>query len=224
MTYIARMSRLQLYSMATPNGQKVSIALEEMELPYDAHFVDITKGAQFHPEHLKINPNGKIPALVDPTGNEGQPLAIMESGAILLYLAEKSGRFLPRSPGARSETLQWLFFQVGGVGPMFGQFGHFYRFASEKVPYGIERYRRETERLIGVLEERLQGREYLAGGEYTIADMATVPWVACLSEFYQAADVLDLARFRNVNDWVARILARPKTTKGRTVCAPPQKV
>jgi GST-like protein len=213
------MSRLQLYSMATPNGQKASIALEEMELPYDAHTINIGKGEQFSEEFLKINPNSKIPALVDPSGPDGNPLAIMESGAILIYLAEKSGKFLSQDPRLRSETLQWLFFQVGSVGPMFGQFGHFTRYAPEKVPYAIERYTKETKRLLGVLDKHLHGRSYLVGNEYSIADMATAPWVACLSEFYQASGVLELSTYKNVQQWSERVLLRPKTARGRKVCA-----
>lgn len=213
------MSRIQLYSLATPNGQKVSIALEEMEIPYDAHVVDITKGEQFSEEFIKINPNSKIPAIVDPTGTDGFPLAIMESGAILMYLAEKSQKFLSQEPRLRCETLQWLFFQVGGVGPMFGQFGHFHKYAPEKVPYAMERYKKETQRLLSVLDKRLHGRTYLVGNEYSIADMATVPWVVCLDEFYEARELLELDKFENVTAWVERVLSRPKTAKGREVCS-----
>lgn len=213
------MSRIQLYSLATPNGQKVSIALEEMELPYDAHLVNISKGEQFTEEFIKINPNSKIPAIVDPTGPDGFPLAIMESGAILMYLAEKSQKFLSTDPRLRSETLQWLFFQVGGVGPMFGQFGHFHKYAPEKLPYAMERYKKETQRLLSVLDKRLQGRTYLVGNEYTIADMATVPWVVCLDEFYEARELLELDRFENVTAWVERVISRPKTAIGRKVCS-----
>ena len=213
------MSKIQLYSMATPNGQKVSIALEEMGLPYTAQKIDITRGEQFRPEFVAVNPNSKIPAIVDPDGPGGQPISIMESGAILVYLAEKSGQFLPTEPRLRSETLQWLFFQVGGVGPMFGQFGHFFKYAPEKIPYGIDRYSKETRRLLGVLESRLSGREYLVGETYTIADMATAPWVACLSEFYQAGELLNLREFEKTSAWVARCFSRPKTAAGRLVCA-----
>lgn len=213
------MAKIQLYSLATPNGQKVSIALEEMELPYDAHRIDITKGEQFSEEFKKINPNSKIPALVDPNGPEGYPISIMESGAILIYLAQKSRKFFPVDLRLRSETLQWLFFQVGGVGPMFGQFGHFYKYAPEKIPYGIERYKNETRRLLGVLDKHLQGRHYLVGTDYTIADMATVPWVMCLEEYYDAKDFLGLDEFKNVSSWVKRISGRPRTAKGLKVCS-----
>lgn len=214
-------SKIQLYSLATPNGQKVSIALEEMGLPYDAHLVDISKGDQFKPEFLKINPNNKIPAIVDPDGPDGKPLNIMESGAILLYLAEKSGKFLPKDARLRSETLQWLFFQVGGVGPMFGQFGHFFKYAAEKCdhPYPKQRYTDETKRLLGVLEKRIDGRQFLVGDEYTIADMATVPWINALSQFYKGGDQLGLKEFEKVNAWAQRVSERPKTAIGMKVCA-----
>ncbi|CAI5493385.1 unnamed protein product [Closterium sp. Naga37s-1] len=176
-------SRIQLYSFATPNGMKVSIALEEMQLPYDAHTVNIMKGEQFNPEFIAINPNNKIPAIVNPKGGpDGTPLKIFESGAILLYLAERSGKFLPQDAVQRWETISWLFFQVGGVGPMFGQFGMFYKFAGDKCdhPYPLQRYTEETRRLLGVLEKRLEGREFLVDAGYTIADMATFPWVNSL--------------------------------------------
>lgn len=214
-------SKIQLYSLATPNGQKASIALEEMGLPYEAHRIDITKGDQFKPEFLKINPNNKIPAIVDPEGPDGKPLAIMESGAILIYLAEKSGKFLSTDPRLRSETLQWLFFQVGGVGPMFGQFGHFFKHAADKCdhPYPKQRYTDETKRLLGVLDKRLEGRSYLVGDEYSIADMATVPWVNALSDFYEADAQLGLKTFKNVNAWTKRVSERPKTAAGMKVCA-----
>lgn len=213
-------AKIQLYSLATPNGQKVSIALEEMGLPYDAHRIDIMKGDQFKAEFLKINPNSKIPAIVDPEGPDGKSLAIMESGAILLYLAEKSGKFLPKDARLRSETLQWLFFQVGGVGPMFGQFGHFFKYASDKCdhPYPKQRYTDEVKRLLGVLENRLEGQDFLVGNQYTIADMATVPWVNCLSEFYAGDDALGLKNFKAVKDWAKRVSERPKTAAGMKVC------
>ncbi len=213
--------KIQLYSLATPNGQKVSIALEEMGLPYDAHLIDIMKGEQFTEEYKKINPNSKIPAIVDPTGANGRPLAIMESGAILMHLAEKSGKFLPSDPALRSETIQWLFFQVGGVGPMFGQFGHFFKYGKEKCdhPYPVERYSQEVKRLLGVLDKRLEGREYLVGSQITIADMATAPWVVCLDKFYGGGEVVGLAQFKNVNAWTERFLARPAVQRGMKVCA-----
>lgn len=212
--------QIQLYSLATPNGQKVSIALEEMELPYEAHTINIMKGDQFSPEFIKINPNSKIPAIVDPEGPDGKPISLMESGAILCYLAEKSGRFLPTDARLRSETLQWLFFQMGGVGPMFGQFGHFYKYAKDKCdhPYPRERYQKEAQRILGVLEKRLTGRTFIVGEEYSIADMAIVPWVNCLDSGYGAREVLELDRFEQVMSWCERVMKRPLTLRGSKVC------
>ncbi len=212
-------SPIQLYSLGTPNGQKISIALEEMGLPYEAHKIDFAKDEQHSPEFLRINPNGKIPAIVDPTGPDGKPLTVFESGAILIYLAEKSGKFLASNPRLRSETLQWLFFQVGGVGPMFGQFGHFFKHAADKCdhPDPKKRYTDETRRLLAVLNEHLAGKEYLVGGEYSIADMATVPWVDALTAFYNAGEVLGLKEFKNVNAWTERVNKRPKTAAGMKV-------
>jgi GST-like protein len=214
------MSKIQLYSLATPNGQKIGIALEEMELPYDAHLVNITKGEQFKTEFMAINPNSKIPAIVDPDGPDGQPLAVFESGAILVYLAQKAKRFLPLDPRLNSETLQWLFFQVGGIGPMFGQFGHFFRYAAEKCdhPYPVERYATESKRLLAVLEKHLLGKTFLVGEQYTIADMAIVPWINGLSMAYKAEAKLGLSEFKNVQTWVQRVLQRPKTAAGMLVC------
>jgi GST-like protein len=214
------MQKITLYSLATPNGQKVSIALEEMNLPYEAVTVNIMKGEQFTPEFIKVNPNSKIPAIVDPEGPKGEPFCVMESGAILVYLAEKTGLFLSKDPFIKSETLQWLFFQMGGIGPMFGQFGHFFKYAGEKCthPYPVERYGNEARRLLGVLEQRLDGRTYLVNEEYTIADMAIVPWVSCLDWGYKAKDHLRLSEFPRVNAWVERVLTRPKTAAGMKVC------
>lgn len=211
---------IQLYSLATPNGQKISIALEEMGLSYEPHTIDISKGEQFSSEFIKINPNSKIPAIVDPEGPDGKPLAIMESGAILHYLARKSGKFFSADPRLESETLQWLFFQVGGVGPMFGQFGHFYKYAKDKCdhPYPLRRYADETRRLLGVIDTRLKGRTYLVGEEYSIADMAIVPWVRCLDRFYEASDKLSLSEFSEVNTWCERVLSREATKRGLAVC------
>ena len=213
-------SKIQLYSLATPNGQKVSIALEEMELPYEAHTINIMKGDQFTDEFVKINPNSKIPAIVDPAGPDGKSISIMESGAILCYLAEKSGRFLAADPRLRSETLQWLFFQMGGVGPMFGQFGHFYKYAKDKCdhPYPRERYQKEAQRILGVLEERLKGRTFIVGEEYSIADMAIVPWVNCLDTGYGAREVLELDRCEHVRSWCDRVMKRPLTIRGSKGC------
>lgn len=211
---------IQLYSLPTPNGQKIGIALEEMGLAYTPHVVDISKGDQFKPEFIAINPNSKIPAIVDLDGPGGKPISIMESGAILLYLAEKSGKFLPTDLRLRSETMQWLFFQVGGVGPMFGQFGHFFKYAVEKCdhPYPVERYATEAKRLMTVLDKRLADREYLVDDAYTIADMATMPWVNGVDVFYNARTKLELDSFKNVAAWKERLLARPKTLQGMAVC------
>lgn len=217
----ATAAKIQLYSLATPNGQKVSIALEEMEIPYEAHTIDIRKGEQFTPEFVKINPNSKIPAIVDPNGPDGKPISIMESGAILVYLAEKSGKFLSSDKRHRSETLQWLFFQMGGVGPMFGQFGHFYKYAGEKCthPYPLERYKTEAQRILGVLDRHLSTKEYLAEDGYSIADMATFPWVGCLDTGYNAREFLGLDSFRNVVRWHSSCMARPKALIGSKVCS-----
>ena len=210
--------RIQLYSLGTPNGQKIGVALEEMELPYEAHRVNIMAGDQFSDEFIAINPNSKIPAIVDPLGPNGEPLTVFESGAILIYLAEKSGKYLPTDPATRSECLQWLFFQVGGIGPMFGQFGHFYRYAKEKIPYGINRYQTETLRLLEVLEKRLEERDFLMGEDYTIADMATFPWVGALDWGYNAAELLQLKQnFPNVMAWYDRCRQRPATARGLEV-------
>jgi GST-like protein len=204
---------IALYTWSTPNGRKVSILLEELGLAYRVHPVDIGKGEQFRPDYLKINPNGKIPAIVDPEGPDGRPVAMMESGAILLYLAEKTGRLLPQSARGRCEVLQWLMFQMGGVGPIFGQVHHFLRAAKEPVPYAIERYVRETRRLYGVLDARLSERDYLAG-DYSIADIATYPWVARY-EWHKT----DLGDFPNVKRWFEAISARPAVQRGMNVPA-----
>lgn len=213
-------SAIQLYSLATPNGQKVSIALEEMGIAYEPHTINITKGEQFTDEFIKINPNSKIPAIVDLEGPGGKPLAIMESGAILHYLARKSGKFLSTDTRLESETLQWLFFQVGGVGPMFGQFGHFYKYAKDKCddPYPLKRYAEETRRLLKVVDTHLKGRRFLVGDEYSIADMAIVPWVRCLDVFYEASEKLSLGEFEQVNSWCERVLSREPTKRGLSVC------
>lgn len=211
----------ELYSLATPNGQKVSIALEEMGLSYESNTIDITKGEQFNEGFLKINPNGKIPALVDPIGDNGKPLSIMESGAILLYLAEKTGQFISSEPAKRSQQLQWVFFQMGGVGPMFGQFGHFFKYAKDKCthPYPEQRYAQETMRLLTVLDNQLANNEYLAGDEISIADFATAPWVICLTDYYQATERLELSKFQHVNNWIKVLRSRPAFERGLSVCA-----
>jgi len=202
---------IELYTWTTPNGRKVSIMLEETGLPYNVHPVDIGKGEQFRPDFVAINPNSKIPAIIDSDGPGGAPLAVFESGAILIYLAEKTGKLLPRDPVARIAALQWLMFQMGGVGPMFGQAHHFLRAAPEPVPYGIERYTKETRRLYGVLERRLGEAEYLAG-DYSIADIATFPWVA-RHEWHK----VELAEFPQVARWYAAIAARPAVARGMRV-------
>jgi GSH-dependent disulfide-bond oxidoreductase len=202
---------IELYTWTTPNGRKVSIMLEETGLSYNVHPVDIGKGEQFRPEYIAINPNSKIPAIIDSDGPGGAPLALFESGAILIYLAEKTGKLLPRDPVARLLALQWLMFQMGGVGPMFGQAHHFLRAAPEPVPYGIERYTKETRRLYGVLDRRLGEAAYLAG-DYSIADIATFPWVA-RHEWHK----VELAEFPHVARWYAAIAARPAVARGMRV-------
>jgi GST-like protein len=203
---------IELYTWGTPNGRKVSIMLEECALPYRAHRIDIGKGDQFKPEFVKINPNSKIPAIVDPDGPGGSPFPIFESGAILIYLAEKTGRFCPTEARARHVTYQWLMFQMGGIGPMFGQAHHFMRFAPEKIPYAIQRYAKEAKRLYGVIDRRLGEAAHLAGAEYTIADIATFPWVA-RHEWHGVS----LAEFPNVKRWFEAIAARPAVAKGMAV-------
>ncbi|HEY4584755.1 MAG TPA: glutathione S-transferase N-terminal domain-containing protein, partial [Brevundimonas sp.] len=184
--------RLQLYSLPTPNGVKVSIMLEELGLPYEVHLVDISKDETWTPEFLSLNPNGKIPAIIDPDGPGGKPLPLFESGALLVYLAEKSGRFLPTDPAARYETLQWVFFQMAAIGPMFGQVGFFHKYAGrefeDKRPR--DRYVAESRRLLGVLEGRLQDRQWIMGDDYTIADIAILGWVRNLVEHYGAGDLV----------------------------------
>jgi len=208
--------RLQLYSLNTPNGVKVSIMLEESGLPYEPHLVDITRGDQKTPEFLSLNPNGKIPAILDPDGPGGTPLALFESGAILIYLAEKTGRFLPADPARRYETIQWLMFQMGGIGPMFGQVGFFHRFAGnayeDKRPR--DRYAAEARRLLGVLDVRLAGRDWIMGDDYTIADIATLGWVRNLIGFYEARDLVGYDDFANVDAWLQQGLARPAVQRG----------
>ncbi len=205
---------IDLYTWSTPNGRKVSIMLEECVLPYRVHPINIGKGEQHTPEFLAINPNNRIPAIIDPDGPDGRPLTLFESGAILIYLAEKTGKFMPRAPRARIICLQWLMFQMGGVGPMFGQAHHFIR-NKEVVPYGIKRYTDETRRLYGVLQKRLSEAEYLAD-EYSIADIATFPWVARF-EWHK----VDLNDFPAVKRWFDKISARPAVQKGMAVPTPP---
>ena len=203
---------IDLYTWTTPNGRKVSILLEELGVPYKAHPINISKDDQFAPAFVAINPNSKIPAIVDHDGPDGKKFSVFESGAILIYLAEKFGKFLPKDARGRSVTLQWLMFQMGGFGPMLGQAHHFMKFAPVKVEYGIERYGKEAKRLYGVLDKHLASNTYLAGDEYTIADMATYPWAA-RHEYHQ----VDLAAFPNVKRWYDAIGARPAVKKGMAV-------
>ncbi len=202
---------IDLYTWGTPNGKKVSIMLEECALPYALHKINIGKDDQFAPDYLKINPNGKIPSIVDSEGPGAKPIAMMESGAILIYLAEKTGKFLPSDAAGRYQTLAWLMFQMGGVGPMFGQTHHFLRAAKEQVPYAIARYTNEKDRLYGVLNTRLGEAEYLAG-DYSIADIATFPWVSRF-EWHNTK----LADYPNVDRWFKAIGARPAVQKGMSV-------
>lgn len=216
---------LQYYGLPTPNGVKVSIMLEELGLPYDAHRIDIGDAEdQMTPEFLSLNPNNKIPAIIDPDGPGGEPIGLWESGAILIYLAEKSGRFLPREGVARYHTLQWLMWQMGGVGPMFGQLGFFHRYKGREIedPRPRERYYNESKRLLGVLDRRLGESEWLAGPDYSIADIATGGWVRNLREGYDAAAETDLDSFGNVARWLAAFLDRPAVQRGLVVCAAPE--
>lgn len=213
--------RLQLYSLPTPNGVKVSIALEEMGLPYEAHTIRIAQNDQFHPDFLALNPNNKIPAILDPDGPGGQPLALFESGAILVYLAEKTGQFLPQDPAQRYATLQWLMWQMGGVGPMFGQLGFFHKFAGkdfeDKRPR--DRYVAETRRLLGVLNQHLGQQPWMVGQAYTIADMAIFPWVRNLVGFYEAGELVGWGDFPHVQRALAAFVARPAVQRGLMVPA-----
>jgi GSH-dependent disulfide-bond oxidoreductase len=213
--------RLQLYSWPTPNGVKVSIMLEEIGLPYEVHAVNIGKDESWTPEFLSLNPNGKIPAIVDPDGPGGKPLGLFESGAILLYLAEKTGKLLPDDPAQRYETIQWVFFQMAAVGPMFGQLGFFHKFAGREIAdkRPLERYRTETRRLLGVLDERLAGRDWIMGDAYTIADISLVGWVRNLIGFYGARDLVDFDRLTQVPAWLERGLARPAVQRGLEIPA-----
>ncbi len=210
---------IQLYSLATPNGVKVSIALEETGLPYDAHLVDFGRNEQMSPEFLSLNPNNKIPAIIDPHGPEGKPLALFESGAILLYLAEKSGRLMPEG-AAKWEVIQWLMFQMGGIGPMFGQVGYFHHFAGKEIEdlRPRERYYTESRRLLSVLERRMAGREWIAG-DYSIADIAICPWIRNLRDIYRAGAETGLAEMPNVLAWLDRFLARPAVQRGLKIPA-----
>jgi GSH-dependent disulfide-bond oxidoreductase len=211
--------RLQLYSLPTPNGVKVSIALEEMGLPYEPHLVDFGKDEQKTPEFLSLNPNGKIPAIIDPDGPGGPPIGLFESGAILLYLADKTGKLVPADPARRYETIQWVFFQMAFIGPMFGQVGYFYKFAGREIAdkRPLERYRDESKRLLGVLDQRLDGRQWIMGDDYTIADISLMGWVRNLVGFYGARDLVEFDAFKHVPAWLQRGLARPAVQRGLAI-------
>jgi GSH-dependent disulfide-bond oxidoreductase len=202
---------IHLYFWPTPNGWKISIALEEMGLPYTLHPVNIMKGEQFEPAFLKLSPNNRMPAIVDHDGPDGAPISIFESGAILQYLGRKTGRFYPSDERTRVAVDEWLMWQMGGLGPMTGQYGHFNTFASEKIPYAIERYKTEVERLYGVMDKRLGAHDYLAG-DYSIADMACWPWVKSAAFFG-----FDMSPYSNLNAWLDRVGARPAVQKGGVV-------
>ncbi|MFZ1681954.1 MAG: glutathione S-transferase C-terminal domain-containing protein [Rhizobiaceae bacterium] len=216
--------RIQLYSLPTPNGIKVAAALEETGLPYEAHRVDFSTNDQKSAEFLSLNPNGKIPAIIDPNGPGGRPIGLFESGAILLYLADKTGKLLSSDPGTRWETIAWLFFQMGGVGPMFGQFGYFNNFAGKEIEdrRPRQRYLDETRRLLSVLDGRLAGRDFIAGDAYSIADIATWPWVRALDTAYQGTEILGLDEFGHVGAWLDRCMERPASKRGLSIPAKPQ--
>jgi GST-like protein len=215
--------RLQLYSLPTPNGVKVSIMLEEIGLPYEPHLIDFGTDDQKSPEFLSLNPNGKIPAILDPDGPGGEPLALFESGAILQYLAEKTGKLIPADPAGRYETLEWVYWQVGGPGPMFGQLGFFNKFAGreyeDKRP--LQRYVAESRRLLEVLDTRLEGRTWIKGDDYTIADVAMLGWVRNLIGFYEAGELVAFDSLKNVPAWLERGLARPAVQRGLNIPARP---
>lgn len=213
--------RLQLYSLPTPNGVKVSIMLEETGLPYEPHLIDFAKDDQKTPAFVSLNPNGKIPAILDPDGPGGVPLGLFESGAILLYLAEKTGKFLPTDSAERLHAIQWVMFQMGGVGPMFGQVGFFVKFAGkdyeDKRPR--DRYVAEAKRLLGVMDAHLAGKTWFLGDVYTIADIAMIGWVRGLVDFYGAGDLVGFEAFTNVRGWLDRALARPAVQRGLEIPA-----
>lgn len=216
----ANPDRLQLYSSPTPNGVKVSIMLEEIGLPYEPHFIDIGQNQTWGLEYLSLNPNGKIPAILDPDGPGSEPLALFESGAILVYLAEKTGQLLSADPATRYQTLQWVMFQMAAIGPMFGQLGYFHKFAGKAVEdkRPLERYLAESKRLLGVLDTRLGGRDWIMG-DYSIADIATLGWVASLIGYYEARDLVEFDSLKNVPAWLERGLARPAVQRGLEIPA-----
>ena len=212
----AHPDRIQLYSLNTPNGVKVSIMLEETGLPYEPHLVDIMKGDNRTAEFLSLNPNGKIPAIIDPDGPGGKPIGLFESGAILLYLADKTGKFISADPAQRWETIQWVFFQMAAIGPMFGQVGYFHKFAGKEIAdkRPLERYVVESKRLLDILDKRLEGRTWLMGDNYTIADISTLGWVRNLITFSEARDLVEYDSFTHVVAWLERALARPAVKRG----------
>lgn len=213
--------QIQLYSINSPNGIKAATVLEETGLPYEPHTVNLFEDEQFTDEYKSLSPNSKIPAIIDPNGPNGAMLSIMESGAILIYLAEKSGMLLPSDVIAKNECIQWLFFQVGHIGPMFGQFEHFFRFAGKDVadPYTKERYRKEARRLLGVLDERLHNCDTIMGAQYTIVDIAMFPWVRSVKRVCETEDHLGFHDFVHVDRWFAACMDRPASRTGLTVCA-----
>ncbi len=215
--------RLQLYSLPTPNGVKISIMLEELGLPYEVHRVAFDKNDQMSPEFLSLSPNNKIPAILDPNGPDGKPLGLFESGAILIYLAEKTGKFLPKDAAARYETIQWVMFQMGGIGPMFGQVGFFTKFAGkdfeDKRPR--DRYVAESKRLLGVLDKHLEDRQWIMGDDYTIADIATFGWIRNLAGFYEAGELVGVKEFKNVMRVLEAFQARPAVERGLAIPAAP---
>jgi len=213
--------RLQLYSLPTPNGVKISIMLEETGLPYEVHLVDILKNESWTPEFLSLNPNGKIPAIIDPNGPDGAPMALIESGAILIYLADKTGKLLPAAPALRYETIQWVFFQNAAIGPMFGQMGYFHKFAGRAIEdkRPLQRYVDESKRLLGVLEQRLSTRNWIMGNDYTIADISLLGWIRVVTAFYEAGDLVDYGSLVHVPAWLERGLARPAVQRGLTIPA-----
>lgn len=215
--------RIQLYSLTTPNGVKASIALEELGLPYEAHYVDFGKKDQRTPEYLSLNPYGKIPAIIDPNGPGGQPLALFESGAILLYLAEKTGRLLPQDPALRCEAIQWLFFQMAGIGPLFGQVGYFLKFDGREIEdkRPLQRYVSESRKLLEVMDARLEGRAWIMGDGYSIVDIAMIGPVRNLITYYGAGDLVAFDTLKNVPAWLERALARPAVERGLRIPAKP---
>ncbi len=214
--------RLQLYTLGTPNGVKVSIALEELGIPYEAHRVSFVENDQFSAEFLSLNPNNKIPAILDPDGPGGAPLPLWESGAILLYLAEKTGKLMPADAAARWRTVQWLMFQMAGLGPMFGQVGYFHHFAGKEIEdkRALARYVNESKRILGVLDRALADRDWIVG-DYSIADIAVFPWIWNVLENYRAGDILEISKFANVLRAHAAFMARPAVERGLKVPARP---